>query len=162
MTACSVCGRATHGGDRNVRFRLPDPVLQLPDRDDADGVWKSEPDPNRAVMMMVPNLGGFLRALLPVHLSGGDTVTFGVWVGVHPDDLKRAYDLWWDPGYTNLTVSGRLANALPEWGLLAVPVELEVVDPEATPYCVRSTDAGLSKVLSDEWDRAGVLSRLPN
>jgi hypothetical protein len=69
---------------------LPDPVLQLPDRDAADGVWKSEPDPNRAVMMMVPNLGGFLRALLPVHLSGGDTVAFGVWVGVHPDDLKRA------------------------------------------------------------------------
>ena len=78
------------------------------------------------------------------------------------DDLKRAYDLWWDPGYPDLTVSGRLANALPEWGLLAVPVELEVFDPEATPYCVSSTDVELSKVLSDEWDRAEVLSRLPN
>jgi hypothetical protein len=59
MTACSVCGCATYERDRNVRFRLPDPVLQLPDRDDAEGVWKSEPDPNRAVMMMVPNLGAF-------------------------------------------------------------------------------------------------------
>ena len=85
-----------------------------------------------------------------------------MWVGVHPDDLQRACGLWWDPGDPSLTFSGRLANALPEWGLLAVPVELEVVDPEATPYCLRSTDAELSKVLSDEWDRADVLSRLPN
>jgi hypothetical protein len=162
MPACSVCGQATHDSGRNIRFQLPDPVLQLADRDEADGVWKSEPDPNRAVMMMVPNLGGFLRGLLPVHLSDGDTVTFGVWVGVHPDDLKRAYDLWWDPRYRDLPISGRLANALPEWGLLGTPVDLEVVDPEATPYCVRSTNAELSGLLRDEWDRADVLSRLPS
>lgn len=162
MTPCSVCGLATHDRDRHVRFRLPDPVLQLPDRDDSEGVWKSEPDPNRAVMMMVPNLGGFLRALLPVHLSGGDTVTLGVWVGLHPDDLKRAYDLWWDCAYPSLTLSGRLANALPEWDLLGVSVELEVIDPNATPYCVRSSDAEMSRVLSEEWDRARVLSGLPD
>jgi hypothetical protein len=65
--------------------------------DYTEGVWKSETDPMRAVMMTVPHVGGFLRALLPVHLFGGDTVTFGVWVGVHPDDLRRAYDVWWDP-----------------------------------------------------------------
>jgi hypothetical protein len=29
-------------------------------------------------------VGAFLRALLPVQLTGGYTVTFGVWVGVHP------------------------------------------------------------------------------
>ncbi|HMM96806.1 DUF2199 domain-containing protein [Phycicoccus sp.] len=162
MPACSVCGRALHDRDRNVRFRLPDPVLQLPDRDDGEGVWKSEADPSRAVMMMVPNLGGFLRALFPVHLSGGDAVTFGVWVGVHPDDLKRAYDVWWDAGYPKLSVSGRLANALPGWGLVGAAVDLEVVDPKATPYCVRSSDAELSSVLTDEWDREDVLARLPN
>lgn len=113
-------------------------------------------------MMMVPNLGGFLRAMLPVHLSGGDTVTFGVWIGVHPDDLKRAYDIWWDPNYPSFKASGRLANALPGWGLLAASVDLEVVDPEATPYCVRSADSQLGNVLSAEWDRMDVLSRLPD
>jgi hypothetical protein len=113
-------------------------------------------------MMMVPNLGGFLRALLPVHLSGGEAVTFGVWVGIHPDDLKRAYDVWWGPDYPNLSISGRLANSLPGWGLVGAPVELEVVDPGATPYCVRSSDAELSKVLADEWERTEVLARLPN
>jgi hypothetical protein len=113
-------------------------------------------------MMMVPNLGGLLRALLPVHLSGGDAVTFGVWVGVHPDDLKRAYDVWWGAGYPNLSVRGRLANALPGWGLVGAPVDLEVVDPDATPYCGRSSHAELSKVLADQWDRAEVLARLPD
>jgi len=162
VTACSVCGNATHERDRNVRFRLPDPVLQLPDAERTDGIWKSEPDPNRAVMMMVPNQGAFLRALLPVHLGGGETVTFGVWIGLHPDDLKRAYDVWWDPDYPRFKASGRLANALPKWGLLAAPVDLEVLDPEATPYCVRSADNQLGKVLSAEWDRVDVLSRLPN
>lgn len=82
MTARGVCGQATHDRDRNVRFRLPDPVL--------------------------------------------------------------------------------LANALPGWGLLAAPAEFEVINPEATPYCVRSSDAELSKVLSDEWDREEVIARLPN
>ena len=66
-------------------------------------------------------------------------MTFGVWVCVHPDDLKRAYDIWWDPTYPSLMVNGHLANALPGWGHLAAPVDLEVVDPDATPYCVRST-----------------------
>lgn len=161
MPSCAVCGHATHDRDRNIRFRLPDPVLQVAHGDELDGLWKSEPDPNRAVMMMAPNLGGFLRALLPVHLTGGDTVTFGVWVGVHPDDLKRAYDLWWDPEYASLKVSGRLANALPSWSVFAAPVELEVVDPDATPYVVSSSDPTLSSVLTDVWEREAVVNQLP-
>lgn len=162
MTACSVCGHATHERDRNVRFRLPDPVLDLPNRDDTEGTWKTDPDPNRAVMMAIPSLGGFVRALLPVHLTGGDTVTFGVWVAVQQHDLKVAYDLWWDPDYPSLRLSGRLANSLPGWNVLAAPVDLAVVNPDATPYCVGSTDSQLSAVLGSEWDHAEVISRLPN
>lgn len=162
MSSCALCGHTTHEADRNIRFRLPDPVLDLAEGDETDGVWKSEADPNRAVMMTAPTLGGFIRALLPVHLHGGETVTFGVWVGVHSEDLKRAYDLWWDPAYPNLKLSGRLANALPQWGLLAAPVELEVVDPDATPYCVSSSDATMAAVLTSLWDRDEVHSHLPN
>ena len=80
----------------------------------------------------------------------------------HPNDLKRAYDVWWGPDYPNLSISGRLANSLPGWGLVGAPVELEVVDPGATPYCVRSSDAELFKVLADEWERTEVLARLPS
>lgn len=63
-------------------------------------------------MMQVPGLGAFVRARLPVQLTGGHTVTYGVWVGIHPDDLQRAFAIWWQPEYTELTLDGALANAL--------------------------------------------------
>ena len=44
-------------------------------------------------MMQVPEVGPLLRALLPVHLSGGYTLTFGLWLLVRPDDLQRAFRL---------------------------------------------------------------------
>jgi hypothetical protein len=84
MSTCAVCGRPVEGHDRHVRFRLPDPVLQVPERDERQGTWKTDQDPNAAVMMMVPDVGAFVRALLPVRLTGGYTVTFGVWIGVPP------------------------------------------------------------------------------
>jgi hypothetical protein len=112
-------------------------------------------------MMLVPDLGGFIRALLPVQLTGGYTVTFGVWVGVHPDDLKRAFDVWWAPEYTDLRIRGRLANALPGWDVFGVEVDLAVTDPDATPYCVDSPDSKLRAVMTSYWDHELILSALP-
>ena len=161
VSTCALCGRSLDAHDRHVRFRLPDPVLRLPDQDRSEGTWKSEKDPNAAVMMQVPNVGAFLRALLPVQLTGGYTVTFGVWIGVHSDDLKRAFETWWLPEYTRLTMEGRLANALPAWDVLGVPVEIAVTDPQATPYCVSSSDQQLRSVLADQWEHELILSGLP-
>ena len=53
-------------------------------------------------MMQVPDAGPFMRALLAVRLMGGCAVTYGVWVGVHPDDLQRAFRVWQEPDYENL------------------------------------------------------------
>lgn len=159
---CQLCGRATEGHNRHVRFRLPDPVLRSPGQDRVEGTWKTADDPNSAVMMLVPNVGAFVRALLPVRLSGGSVVTFGVWVGVHPDDLRRAFDCWCAPEYAQLQISGLLANALPAWDVFGVPVELAISDPEATPYCVASPDKELSAVLSNDWDHEAVLAGLPD
>lgn len=161
MANCELCGRPTDAHDQQVRFRLPDPVLRASEQDRAQGTWKTHEDPNAAVMMMVPGLGAFVRALLPVQLTGGHTVTFGVWVSVHADDLKRAFDSWWAPEYVNLTLEGRLANALPPWEVFAAPVSLAVTDPDATPFCVASTDSGLQLVLTREWDHELVLTALP-
>lgn len=162
MVTCTLCGRAAHSHDRHVRFRLPDPVLRTHERDRAHGTWKTDEDPNAAVMMMVPHVGAFVRALLPVRLTGGHTVTFGVWVGVDPDDLKRAFDTWCAPEYAHLRMDGRLANALPTWDVLGVPVSLVVIDPQATPYCVASSDSELNCVLTNEWDHEAVLAGLPD
>jgi len=161
MASCELCGRPTDAHDRHVRFRLPDPVLRSSDQDRAPGTWKTDEDPSAAVMMMVPELGAFVRALLPIHLTGGHTVTFGVWVGVHADDLNRAFDSWWAPEYVNLTLEGRLANALPSWQVFGAPVSLAVTDPDATPICVASTDKALQSVLTREWDHESVLAALP-
>jgi hypothetical protein len=96
-----------------------------------------------------------------VRLTGGYTVTFGVWIGVHPDELQRAFAIWWEPEYVDLRLDGRLANALPGWGLLATQVDAAVLDVDETPYVVRSSDPTLDRVLSGEWPHDEVLSRLP-
>lgn len=70
MANCELCGRPTDAHDRQVRFRLPDPVLRASEQDRAQGTWKTHEDPDAAVMMMVPELGAFVRALLPVQLTG--------------------------------------------------------------------------------------------
>ncbi len=162
MSTCKSCGRAIDSHNRHVRFRLPDPVLRIPERDQLQGTWKTDEDPNTAVMMMVPDVGAFVRALLQVQLTGGYMVTFGVWVGVHPDDLKRAFDTWWAPEYAQLRMDGHLANALPTWAVFGVPVSLAVTDPQATPYCVASSDSELRAILTSEWDHEPVLAALPD
>ncbi len=162
MSTCTLCGRSTDSHNRHVRFRLPDPVAARSEQDKMPGTWKTDEDPNAAVMMMVPDVGSFVRELLPVRLTGGHKVTFGVWVGVHPDDLRRAFDIWWAPEYAQLQVDGRLASALPVWDVFGVPVSLAVTDPEATPYCVASSDKQLESVLRTEWDHEPVLAELPD
>jgi len=86
-------------------FKVPDPVLAASE-DQRGKASQSDPDANRAVMMQVPEVGRLLRALLPVHLSGGYTLTFGLWLLVRPDDLQRAFRVWWSPEYVLFKVGG--------------------------------------------------------
>ena len=126
--------------DRHVRFGLPDPNLNRSREGLPDGTRLSHEDPRTSVMMQVPGLGAFVRALLPVRLAGGHTVNYGVWVAIDPGDLRRAFDVWCQPEYAQLRLDGVLANVLQPWGLLAAPVSLVVRDPEQTPYCAASPD----------------------
>ena len=121
----------------------------------------SHDSPEQSVMMQVPNVGPFVRCLLPVHLTDGYTVTFGVWIGVHPDDLQRAFGVWWEPDYRDLVLEGRLANSLPGWGVLAAPLTAVVRDIDQAPYVSRSPDHLLEEVLSRDWPHEDVLAGLP-
>ena len=112
-------------------------------------------------MMQVPNIGPFVRSLLPVRLKGGFTVTFGVWLAVHPDELQRASRMWWAADYSNLAIEGWLANAIPGWGLLAAPAVARVENPDHTPYIRQSSDEGLTRLLAEEWPHDQVLHGLP-
>ena len=113
-------------------------------------------------MLQVPGLGAFVRALLPINLTGGFTITFGLWIAVQPDDLQRTFREWWSPTYPALELRGWLGNAVPPWGLLAAPVTTVVRNPDETPYCDSSADPTLSRVLAEEWPHEQVLSALPD
>jgi hypothetical protein len=158
---CEFCGRAVDAHDRQVRFRLPDPVLTTPAQEKAPGAWMSHDSAERSVMMQIPPLGAFVRALLPVSLTGGYAVTYGVWVGIDPRELQRAFAVWWEPEYENLRLDGVLANAIQPWGLLGAAVSLDVRDPQYTPYCSSSPDPRLSRVLTEQWPHDDILGSLP-
>jgi hypothetical protein len=148
--------------ERDLRFGLPDPVLDLPDRERTAGTWMSHGTPTESVMMEVPGAGAFVRVLLPVTLTGGYSVTYGVWLGIHPEDLRRTFEVWSEPAYQDLRLEGRLANAVPPFGLLAAPVTATVRDVDETPYCTESSDAELCRVLTEKWDHATVLASFPD
>ncbi|WP_211129038.1 hypothetical protein, partial [Sinomonas albida] len=66
-------------------------------------------------MMQVNGVGAFVRALLPVRLSGGYSVTSGVWVAIDPSELQSVFEVWWKPEYVQLRLNGYLANeVMPE------------------------------------------------
>lgn len=157
---CGTCGRPTDAHDRHVRFRLPDPLVGAFDPQ-SPGVWMSGRDPLRADMMQHSEAGPFIRALLPVALTGGFTVTFGVWVGVHPDDLQRAFSVWHEPEYAELTFDGFLANRVGPWDVLGAPVHLVVRSPDQIPVCGSSEDRVLRRILADTWPHEDVLASLP-
>jgi hypothetical protein len=112
-------------------------------------------------MMQVDGLGAFVRALVPANLTGGYTVTFGVWVGISPDDLRRVFDVWLAPEYVDLRVEGVLANDIGPWGVFASPAQLAVRDPDHTPYCVSSSNPALQEVLDRVWPHEYVLAAIP-
>ena len=158
---CSQCDRPLEAHNRHVRFRLPDPVLTTSERETAPGVWMSHGDATESVMMEVPDVGTFVRCLLPVRLTGGFTVTFGLWLAVHPDVLQQAFRVWWEPAYQDLVLDGYLANSLPVWDLLAAPARARVRDENHTPYVDESPDVVLRRVLADEWPHEELLASLP-
>ena len=159
---CEICGRLLVAHDRHVRFRLPDPILATSAKENAPGAWLSHDSAESSVMMQIPPVGAFVRALLPVKLTGGYAVTYGVWVAIDPRELQRAAAVWWAPEYKDLHLDGFLANSIQPWGLLGAPVSLAVRDPEQTPYCSASTNVQLAQVLRDEWPHGDILDSLPS
>jgi hypothetical protein len=79
----------------------------VPANERADRAWGND------VLMEVRDVGAFVRVLVPVRLTGGYTITYGVWLGVRAEDLRRAWEVWRTPEYTDLRLAGLLANKLP-------------------------------------------------
>ncbi|HET9143631.1 hypothetical protein [Actinophytocola sp.] len=143
-----------------MRFTLPQPVLDGFGTELPPDSWLSHDTPGASVMMQVPSVGAFVRALLPIRMTGGHTLTYGLWLAVDPGELHRIFGVWWEPEYVDLRFTGWLANPVPPWGMLTTLVDAVVRDPEHTPYCDRSPDPVLSRVLTEEWQHTDVLGAL--
>jgi hypothetical protein len=158
MTAalCPTCGRPLDEHNRHIRFRVPEPVLDVPEGERESRTWGND------VLMQVKDVGAFVRILIPVKLTGGYTVTYGAWLSVHPDDLRHAWEEWTSPAYGSLRLRGVLANMLPGWEseTYVKAVEAAVLNVEQVPYAVDSTDDFMRRVLRDEWPHEAILDAI--
>ena len=153
---CSTCGRTLDEHNRHIRFGVPEPVLSIPKEERAALTWGND------VLMQVKGIGGFVRILIPIKLTGGYTVTYGAWLSVDSPSLHRAWEVWEDEAYKDLRLTGVLANMLPGWEdeTYASPIEAAVIDTEHTPYAIASTDEFMDRVLKDEWPHEVVLTAI--
>ncbi|MFI5530914.1 DUF2199 domain-containing protein [Kitasatospora sp. NPDC051853] len=165
---CGRCGEPLSTATPAFDHDLPDPVADLTEQERRQVVtFASEQT------VLTRTLGGFVRALLPVRLTDGRTVSFGVWISVEADTYGRFADAVHGTGTgtgtgTGITgtgepFDGRLATALAPWGdtLLAAPVTIS--SPRRggglrTPELLSSPAPALATVLRDTWPPAEVLS----
>jgi hypothetical protein len=155
---CPSCGSPLSHHDRHIRFRLPDPVIEVPEEERAERFWGND------VMLAVKDLGSFVRALLPVHLDDGGSLTFGLWLGVHPDTLRHLWEVWWKPEYAEVSFTGYIANDLVPWSgsVLAMPVTAEPRDPDTAPYVTGSEDPTVHRIVTEKWDPQLILPPYAN
>lgn len=151
---CSCCGSPLDPIDLNIRSALPDPILRLSPQQSATA-WG---DRN---FQQADGVGAFIRCLMPVRLVGQGTVTYSVGLSVHPDQMRQAYEDWDTPAYAGLRLHGVVANAVKPWpALFGARARAEVRDINTLPYLVAEEGGLLSRVLTHEWDRDDVLSRI--
>lgn len=100
-----------------------------------------------------------MRSLLTVHLDDDTSLTFGLWLGIHPDDLQHLSRVWWEPEYADVSFTGYIANDLAPWSgeVLARPVRAEVLDPDAVPQVVASDDDLVARIVGGKWSPDVVL-----
>lgn len=114
-------------------------------------------------LLQVQGLGSFVRALLQVRLEGGDTVTYGLWLGVRPEELRRLWEIWNEPAYLGHEFEGWCANAIPPWkeAVLAAPVIARAIKPDELPQVVRSEHPVMVELLERDWPHDLILDGLP-
>jgi hypothetical protein len=145
--------------DLDFQFQLPDLLASETGRLEQTGVWMSGASPAQSALLAVPHSGCYMRCLLPVNLTDGRTVTFGVWLRVSSDDLELVDEVWHTPRYGALTLRGKLANDVPPWGAKDSDFQIAVIEPSRLPRCIASEDRLAASMLADQWEPELVLPR---
>ncbi|MEU8820771.1 DUF2199 domain-containing protein [Actinoplanes sp. NPDC048796] len=154
LAGCSCCGAPLDALDLDVRSGVPDALLDLSAEQQAK-VW------GNSDLQRLEGVGGFVRCLMPVRLTGGGSVTYSVWLKVDDDQLRHANAVWSAPAYADLVLNGTVANAVRPWPeMLGEAARAEVRDEGTLPYLAGAGGTLLSRVLTEQWDRDDVLSRI--
>ncbi len=105
----------------------------------------------------------FVRALLPIHLDDGASVTFGTWLEVDLPDFNHAVEVWFGEAYGDLMLQGRIANAVPPWGatVIARQCTARVLVNDQIPYMTVSPDALVTRILKETWPASAIVASLP-
>ncbi|AGL20760.1 DUF2199 domain-containing protein [Actinoplanes sp. N902-109] len=156
LPGCSCCGAPLDPVNLAIRTEWPDALKDLPpDRREAiwgDGTLRRDPD-----------LGAFIRCMMPVQLTGGGTVEYSVWLRIDDNQMRKALHFWDLPEYADLTLVGTVANDVKPWeGMLGEPARAEVRDPGTIPWLIAQPETLLHRILHDTWDRDDILSRIPH
>jgi hypothetical protein len=156
---CYKCGKPLDPGDPRFNLPWPDPVADMTDEERDEHVRFSSD-----AVVATDNIGGFVRALLPVPLTDARTVTIGVWVSVETDVYMHVSKVGrGELDYTQLQFEGRLANSLEPWGqrILGAPVSAGL-PADATrlqmPHVLGSPASEISAVLNGRWRAEDVLT----
>jgi hypothetical protein len=153
---CPQCSDPVGAAERHVRFQLPDPVLSLSRSRQAEYLG--------ADIMSVRGVGSFARVLLPIHLTGGDKLVVGTWIGIDsPEMYDRAVRLWNSDDYPELVLEGPLANKLQPWdSVLGFSARATVKQAHEVPYVTRMLSHDAQSLLEAEWQRDWVMAAYPD
>ncbi|AZM89606.1 MULTISPECIES: DUF2199 domain-containing protein [Streptomyces] len=157
LPTCSCCGDALPDGQRlDFGFNLPEAAFGLPE----EALHRL----GVRALLRVDGAGSFIRCLLPVRLSRDTELVLGAWVQVDDATLRRAHELWEEPGYAEFAFTGTFANRIQPWAeaLFGAEVTARVADPDELPVVTGVRHPVAARVLTEVWDRDEVLSRFPS
>jgi len=150
---CACCGiaRDPQGRPFSITFDQPDVVFDI--AEELLDTWGADP------FLAIKNVGFFLRVIVPVQLTDGFSVDFGTWLEIHAEDFRTAWTTWNFPEYGDLEIEGYVANAINPWGKLPHELVKAVVrDPAQVPYLTSSSNPLVTKILTETWPHAEVLT----
>ncbi|MFD9124765.1 DUF2199 domain-containing protein [Kitasatospora sp. NPDC059571] len=160
--ACSCCTGGPDPADPRFNLSLPDPVADLLERGQQDAIRFASD-----LMVATSTIGAFTRALLPVRLTDGRTVTFGVWVSIDRDTYARVSELGrdgTDEEYRTMRFDGLLASSPEPWGRRILRAEVSAGIPadspydRPVPYLTATTHRTVTRIMNEAWAPAEVLT----
>lgn len=147
---CPTCGEKVAGLDREIRLRLPQPIVDILGEDPTTKRFSIAPGGS---FIRLDKDKYFARVLLPVSLDIDYEFHYGVWMAIDKPTAKHLWRVWEKPEYANVQFSGQLANLVPPWNkeIEGAECTAEVRDAESVPYIFQSTHPVFAKILSEPW-----------